>query len=304
MENMISQPATSAKPSNIGLSIERFGCDPLLLTFIESVRAIIARCQKSWPKIALLLILLNGCGSADHRVFEEVIEKVYPVEPNVNVSIENRDGAILVYGSDANEVRVRSLKRAYSQERLNQIAIDISTKPGGVSIITKFPPQPKWAFTDRSGTVDLTIVVPATAGISALDLYAGEVLVDSMSGPEVRARLNDGRILARNCFTNLDLTMNRGTLTLAYDWWEQEEFSAQANVGQGNAWIFLPSEAAFRLVAEATDGKIANDFTDLPVPANSSARGMKIDQIVNGGNSAAIKVQVAKGDIKIAEANP
>ena len=246
-------------------------------------------------------MLLNGCGSADHRVLEEVVEKVYTVEPNANVSIQNRDGAILVYGSEVNEVRVRSLKKAYSQERLNQIAVDVSTKPGGVSIVTKFPPQPKWAFSDRSGTVDYTIVLPATASISALDLHAGEILLDSMRGPELRARLNDGRIFARNCFTNLDLTMNRGTLTLAYDWWEQTKFSAQIKVGQGNAWIFLPTEAAFRLVAYARHGKIANDFNNVPLTASSS---VKVDQIINGGGSATIQIRIDKGDIKIAEANP
>jgi hypothetical protein len=246
-------------------------------------------------------MLLNSCGSADHRVLEEAVEKVYPVEPNVNVSIQNRDGAILVYGSEVNEVRVRSLKRAYSQERLNQIAVDISTKPGGISIITKFPPQPKWAFSDHSGTVDCTVVVPATASISVLDLNAGEVLLDSMRGPEVRARLNDGRIFARNCFTNLDLTINRGTFTLGYDWWEQKKFSAQVNVGRGNAWVFLPSEASLRLVAYALHGKIANDFNNAPLIAVSS---MKVDQTINGGGSATIQIRVDRGDIKIAEANP
>jgi hypothetical protein len=268
------------------------------------VRLPAVHCRKFWPTVAVLLILFNSCGSSNHRVFEEIVEKVYPVEPNANVSIQNRDGAIMVYGSDANEVRVRSLKRAYSREHLNQIAVDISTKPGGVSIVTKLPPQPKWAFSDRSGTVDLTVVVPATASISALDLHAGEVFLESMRGPEVRARLNDGRIFARNCFTNLDLTMNRGTLTLAYDWWEQEKFSAQVNVGYGNAWVFLPTKAAFRLVAYALHGKIANDFNNVSLTANSTAKEMKIDQIINGGGSAVIQVRVDKGNIKIAEANP
>lgn len=254
--------------------------------------------------IFVALLLLNGCGGAGHRVLEEVVEKVYAVEANANVSIQNRDGAILVYGSESNEVRVRSLKRAYSQERLNQIAVDVSTKPGGVSIVAKAPPQPKWAFSDHSGTVDCTIVVPTTASISALDLHAGEVLLDSLRGPEVRARLNDGRIFVRNCFTNLDVIVNRGTLTLGYDWWEQRKFSAQVNVAQGNAWIFLPTEAAFHLVADAWHGKIANDFNNIPLSANSSTRKMKIDQIINGGGSAKIEVRVDKGNIKIAEANP
>jgi hypothetical protein len=263
-----------------------------------------AKRQKVYAIVAALLTLLNGCGSAGHRVLEEVVEKVYRVEPNANISIQNHDGTILVYGSDVNELRVRSLKRAYSRERLNQIAVDISTKPGGVSIITRFPPQPKWAFSDRSGAVDHTIVLPASASVSALDLNAGEVLLDSMRGPELRARLNDGRIFARNCFTDLDLTMNRGTLTLTYDWWEQGKFSAHVNVGQGNAWVFLPTEAAFRLVAYALHGKIANDFYNVPLTANSSASEMKIDQMINGGSSATIQVRVDKGNIKIAEANP
>jgi len=256
------------------------------------------------PVVAALLLFLNGCGGAGNRVLEEVVEKVYTIEPNTSISIHNRDGAILVYGSDNQQMRMRAVKRAYSRERLNQIAIDVSTKPGAVSITTKFPPKPKWGLSDRSGTVDYTVVVPDTASVSTLELNAGEVLLDSTGGPEVRARLNDGRIFARNCFTNLDLALRRGTLTLTYDWWEQEKFSAQVNVGQGNTWVFLPTEAAFRLVAEAAHGKIANDFNDLPVPAKSFVRGMKIDQLVNGGTSATIQVRVEKGDIKIAEANP
>jgi hypothetical protein len=249
-------------------------------------------------------MLLNGCGSGDNRVLEEVVEQVYSVEPNTDLSIQNRDGAVLVYGSDANEMRVRSVKKAYSRERLNQIAIDVSTKPGSVSVTAKFPTQPKWAFSDHSGTVDCTIVVPATASISALDLNAGEVLLDSMRGREVHARLGDGRIFARNCFTNVDLTMDRGTLTLSYDWWEEEKFSADVQLARGNAWIFLPTDAAFHLLAHVAHGKIANDFNNVPLSANSSPRGMNIDQVINGGDSATIKVRVKKGNIKIAEANP
>jgi len=256
------------------------------------------------PIVAALLMLLSGCGSAENRVLEEASEKVYTVDPDANISIRNRDGAVLVYAGEPNEIRVQSIKKAYSQERLNQIVIDVSIKPGGVSVSTKFPPQPKWALSDRSGTVDYSIVVPGSASIFALDLNAGEVLLDGMHGREVHARLGDGRIFVRNCFTNLDLTMNRGTLTLAYDWWQQEKFSARVDVGQGNTWVFLPTEAGFHLLARAAHGKIANDFNDVPLTANSSAREMKIDQIINSGSSATIQIRVDKGNIKIAEANP
>jgi Toastrack DUF4097 len=235
-------------------------------------------------------------------VLEEASEKVYTVKSDANISISNHDGAIMVYGSDANELRVRSLKRAYSHERLNQITIDVSTGPRAVSISAKVPARPKWALRDYSGTVDLIVVAPATASISTLDLNAGEVLIDSMHGREAHARLGDGRIFARDCFTDLDLTMNRGTVTLTYDWWPQEQFSVHVNLEKGSAWVSLPTKAAFHLAAEAALGKIANDFNDLPVSAISSPH-MKIDQVINGGGVATIDVRVNKGDIKIAEAN-
>src|SRR5436189_6018881 len=98
-------------------------------------------------------------------------------------------------------MRVRAIKRAYRRSRLTQIGIDVSTKPGSVSITTKFPLKPKWGLFDRSGTVDYTMVVPATVTISALELDAGEILVDGMRGPTTRARLGEGRVFARNCFT-------------------------------------------------------------------------------------------------------
>ena len=248
-------------------------------------------------------MLLNGCGT-NKTVLEEIVEQIYTVESNTDLSVHNRDGAVLIYGSDVNELRVRSTKKAYSRERLNQIAIDVSTKPGAISVTAKFPPQPRWPFSDHSGTVDCTIVVPATATISALDLNVGEVLLDSIRGREVHAWLGDGRIFARNCFTNLDLRMKRGTLTLLYDWWQQEQFSAQVNVAQGSAYVFLPTGAGFHLFAHAAHGKIANDFNNLPLSVNSYARGMNIEQTINGGASATIKVRVEKGDIKVSEANP
>jgi len=254
--------------------------------------------------VLLSLLLLNGCGRSDNRVLEETFEHVYRIEPSAGLIIRNRDGVVSIYGSDTGEMRINAIKKAYSQERLSQIGIDVFTEPNAISVITKFPPNPTWALSDRSGTVDYTIVVPATAPISALELEAGEILLQGIRGREVRARLGDGRIFARNCFTNLDLTMHRGTLTLSYDWWEQEKFSAQVNVGQGNVSVFLPTDAAFHLLAHAAHGKIANDFNNFPLSANSSAREMKIDQIINGGGQATIEVRVEKGNIKISEANP
>jgi hypothetical protein len=261
--------------------------------------------RRNLRQIAVVLLLsLVGCGSESDRVLEETFERFYAIQPNTDISIQNHDGVVLVYGANTNELQVYATKKAYSRMRLKEIAIDVSVQPTSVSIDAKFPPKPRWALFDRSGTVDYTIVLPATAGISQLHLVAGEVLVDGMRGPSVHASLGDGRILAHNCFTKLDLALQRGSLTLSYDWWEHGTFSVLANIVQGNAWAFLPSDSAFHLVAETARGRIVNDFDNLAVERTASAAAAKIDMLVNGGGQAAIKMSAADGDIKIVEANP
>jgi len=234
-------------------------------------------------------------------VLEETFEQFYAIPPSAKININNGDGAVMVYGSNVNEMRVHAVKKAYSRARLAQIAVSVDLKPGSVSIATKFPPKPKWGLFDRSGTVDYTIVVPANVDISELHLDAGEILLDGMRGPTTRAWLGEGRMFARNCFTNLDLAIRRGNLIMSYDWWEQSKFSVEANIAQGNAWAYLSSDAAFHLLAKTGEGKILSDFESA---AQASARGMQIDALVNGGGDATIKVSVAKGNVKVAEANP
>jgi hypothetical protein len=250
------------------------------------------------------MLSLAGCGSEGDRVLEETFERLYTIPPTSDVSVQNRDGAVLVYGTNTNEMRVQATKKAYSRTRLKEITIDVSVQPTSVSINIKLPPKPQWALFDRSGTVDCTIVVPATANISLLRLDTGEVFVDGMRGRSVHARLGDGRMFAHNCFTDTNLALQRGNLTISYDWWEHQKFSVQANIVRGNTWAFLPSDAAFHLVAETGYGKIGNDFDNPVVARPTSAEATKIDMLANGGGKAAITMRTAAGDIKVMEANP
>ncbi len=251
-----------------------------------------------------MLVSLSGCGSDSDRVLEETFERLYTIQATADINIQNRDGAVFVYGSNTNEMQVRATIKAYSRMRLKQIGVDVSVQAASVSISTKLPAQPRWALFDRSGTVDYTIVVPATANISLLRLNAGEVLVDGMHGRNVHARLGDGRMFAHNCFTDVDLALQRGNLSLTYDWWEDGTFSAQATVARGDAWVFLPSDAAFHLVAETAHGKIGNDFDNPAVARPTLAEAAKSDTLVHGGGKTAIKLRTANGDINIVETNP
>jgi hypothetical protein len=252
--------------------------------------------------LAGLLSALVGCGPAAHRTLEETFEQIYTIEPTANVTVINGDGAVFIHGSNTNEMRVQAIKRAYTRERLKQIAVNVSIQPGSISINTKFPPKTKCALFDRSGTVDYTIVIPATANLARLELDDGEVLVDGMRSQRMHARLGSGRMFAHNCFGNVALTLDRGTLTLAYDWWEPAKLSIQAKIAHGNAWAFFPTDIVCHLVAETEHGKIGNDFEE--VAQRGTKETTKIDMLIHGGGDAGVTMRAKEGDIKIVKTSP
>jgi hypothetical protein len=243
-----------------------------------------------------------GCGPVSDRVLEETVERSYKIEPTASISIKNVDGSIQVYGSPTREMTLQAIKRAYAAKRLKQITVDVSVQPGTIAIETTFPGEPTWGLRDRSGTVDYLIVVPDTASISRLELANGEVSIEEMRGQSVHASLGTGRLFAHNCFSNANFTVGRGTLTLAYEWWEPGQFSVQTNIADGSAWGFLPSDAAFHLIAETVHGKIASDFT--AVEKNRAQAMTKVDMLVNGGGETQIKMHATEGNITVVGQNP
>jgi DUF4097 and DUF4098 domain-containing protein YvlB len=253
--------------------------------------------------MSILSCLLLGCRPAVDLTLEEMIDHVYPVEATATLSVTNRDGSIRVYaaGNETREVRVEAIKKAYSAERLKAISVQVSAKPNSISVETIYPPDSAIGFSDRSGTVDYVIVVPQTIRISKLELTNGEVQLDGVRS-EAHAQLGSGRLFAHNCFGNLDLNLKAGNLAIAYEWWEELEFSIRATIQDGNAFAYIPTDAAFHLIAHTATGKIANDFSEKEdrraEPIN------KIDMLVGGGGKTTFQFETQDGNVKIAEHNP
>ena len=256
---------------------------------------------RSLRLVPLLCALFSGCGESTEQPLEQTTEKIYVVNPAVNLSIRNRDGSIRIYGSDKPEMHVQAIKKAYSTDRLNKIAIDISVQPDFISIETNFPPMPRWGLFDRSGTVDYIIIVPETSNITRVELINGEVSIDGIRGGNVNASLTNGRLYEHDCSGDLRLTVNNGALDLGYDWWEQRPFSVDAKIARGNARAFIPGDASFHLIAESLNGKVASDFTD---QRQRNGQVAKIDTLIGTNHGPNIKIRATEGNIKIVEVNP
>ena len=254
--------------------------------------------------LPVITCLMASCRPAVDQTLEETIDEKYPIEPVATLSVTNRDGSIRIYGAggETQEVRIEAIKKAYSAERLKAISMKVSAKRDSISIETIYPSDSSAGFSDRSGTVDYVIVVPQTVRISKLELISGEVQLEGMRSDEAHVQLSNGRIFAHNCFGNLDLNLKTGNLAITYEWWEEGEFSIRSTIEDGNAFAYIPSDAAFHLIAHTATGQIGNDFEE---KENRHAELVnKIDMMVGGESKTTFQFETDDGNIKILEHNP
>jgi DUF4097 and DUF4098 domain-containing protein YvlB len=253
----------------------------------------------SW--IVPLCALLSGCDGLTQPL-EEIFDRTYPIDPGATISLTSIDGSVQIYGSDKPEVRLQAIKKAYTAAPLHSISVNVSARPNSILVETIFPPKKNWSFSDRSGTVDYTIVVPQTARIARLELKNGEISVAGMQGDDVRANLGNGRLFIRNCFCDVQAREATGALILIYDWWNPRKFSANAQIADGNLFAVIPGDASFHLIAEAANGKIGNDFAEKEQRTGTTVT--KADTLVGASAQATINLRAIDGNIKIVEANP
>ncbi|HEY7001843.1 MAG TPA: hypothetical protein VH330_08880, partial [Candidatus Udaeobacter sp.] len=87
------------------------------------MRSLLTRRRNFRHFVAVLSLSLSGCGPGSDRLLEETFERLYTIQPTADISIQNGDGAVLVYGSNTNEMRVHATKKSYSRTRLKEIAV-------------------------------------------------------------------------------------------------------------------------------------------------------------------------------------
>ena len=245
---------------------------------------------------------LSGCGDPEDRIVEQTVEKSFTVNPTARLTIRNVDGAIRIYGSKTAEVKIQAVKRAYRADRLDKVIVNATGGADSVDIDTIYPPRPKLSWSDRSGIVDYTIVVPETCTISRLELTNGEITIDGMRDAAVTARLVNGRLYDHNGFGKHELFVANGALDVTFEWWERRKFSVNAKIVSGNLRAFIPTNSSFHLMAEATSGNITNDFGDQEQSPKGKVR--KIDMFVGENAQPTIDLQATEGNISVIEANP
>jgi hypothetical protein len=245
--------------------------------------------------VAVGLLLLFQSGTAA-EVLEETIEQKYELDSAPTLSIRNTDGSIRVYGGPGPEIIIQAVKKAYTAERLKGIVVDVKATRSSVAIDTVFPPR-KNALSDRSGTVDYIVIVPQTTRITKLDLVNGEMLVEGLRGGSATAHLVNGWLGGHNCFGELNLSIVNGRLDVAYDWWDDHNFTATASSVNAALRAILPGDGAIAIKARTETGHIAEAFGLKQHRSNGPMR--VLDAATGPEPKSAIELKTTSGSIRI-----
>jgi hypothetical protein len=210
-------------------------------------------------------ILLAALALAPSLVFGKIIDRTEKQQVDIpltaKITIRNGDGRIYIYGSDDPELRITALKRAFSEERVDAIKVNVEVNGDTVVVDTEVPPQPDDSmFADRSATVDYTILVPQYATLENVELANGEIMIEGVRGAVINAHVGRGKLILRNCFAYSLLTVGEGGMDVFFAWWEQYfPFTVTAEITKGELRLGLPQDASLRLEAEAS-GQIHDRF--------------------------------------------
>lgn len=132
---------------------------------------------------------LAGCTSGFFaRTVSENFSRTYDVSTGTTLSVDNRNGSVLVQRTDGDQLRVAGAKRGSTREALDSISIDAVEGEQFVVDVSFAGSDPTW---DRS--VTLTIDVPEGVTVDRVASENGGVTVTDVRG-DVDATTSNGDV--------------------------------------------------------------------------------------------------------------
>jgi hypothetical protein len=242
--------------------------------------------------------ILIGSQVGATAVLEQRVEQKFVVDSDVTVSIENKDGSIRIQAADILEVQIQATKKAYGQDRLKSISVQVQATPKNVSIETVLTlKNGLFDLGDKSGAVDYVVTVPKAARITQVHSKSGIVLLDGLVGGNAVVHVENGWLVAHNCFLNLDLNLANGRLEMSYDRWDATRFHAKLTSPEGDIRVNFPHDASLSIQAQTVKGRIVNGLA-----AKSESDGHVLRRLefeVGEKVDAGFELTTGSGDIRI-----
>lgn len=249
--------------------------------------------------VAALAVLscLCSCGFRNEGVVQEVAEQDFALDRDASIRIANPCGSVSIRGSDSDTLHLRTTKKSGTSEQIKNIGVQVNAEHDDVAIKTTLLPQKGKPYFGSGDSVDYELTLPRTVKIQRLEVDNGEVLLEGLEKGEVRANIVDGRVTVQNCYGDLRLEIQNGTLELAYDGRKTPTSTIAARVLSGSARLTLGASAAFHVAAATPGGNITSNLNTMVQVNGGSLR--KSDFSVGKPPRSEIQLRVIDGDISI-----
>jgi DUF4097 and DUF4098 domain-containing protein YvlB len=233
------------------------------------------------------LVTSSGSGT-----YHSEFHQSYALEAHGRVVLENINGDVHIIAWDKNVVRVDAVKRAHSQERLDDASVVVDKSRGMIAIRTQYEGRDG---TDDAAAVDYTVKVPRTARLDQVKLVNGTLEITGLEG-EVRASAVNGAIRTRGLHGDVSLSTVSGRVEAIFD-----EVGAARSISMnsvnGSIELLLPMDARACLQADTVSGGISSDFG---TPRERGRFPGRHWNAALGGGGARIRVSNVNGPISLA----
>lgn len=251
--------------------------------------------------LAGFVMLVGGAAAAraqggDEGQLTKEFSATYPLAPDGRVRLKNINGRARITGWEREEVKIEAVKRAHTQQRLDEANIDVQATADSVQIRTVYPSSElnfERGSRNNPAAVDYVLTVPRTARLESVELINGPLELDGLAG-EVRAALVNGQLTARNLAGDARLTTVNGRLEAEFD--RLGAGTVALSSVNGQVVVRLPAETDATVRASTVHGGIENDL-GLPV-----RRGRYVGQSLAGqlgAGSGRVKLDNVNGAIQI-----
>ena len=222
---------------------------------------------------ALMALALASTASA--QVTEE-FHRTVPLSANGRVSLDNVNGNVTITGWERNDVQIDAVKKASSQEKLNEARIEVETASDSVHIRTRYP---EGHNNNNPATVTYELHVPRAARLDGISLVNGSLDVSQVSG-DIHSSLVNGATKVHDLAGRAELSAVNGSINAYYKSLDNVKDIELKSVN-GSIRLGLPSSPNADVSVSTVNGGITTDF---PLQVQGKFMGKRIEgKLGNGG---------------------
>jgi DUF4097 and DUF4098 domain-containing protein YvlB len=207
--------------------------------------------------IVLLLFAphLLPAGSA-HQVTEKLSGEL---SASATVRLENVNGRISISGWDQDRYEVVITKKAKEEENLDRIEVNRHITADHLEISVHLPKKKGWFSTSNiHGSVDLVLMVPATARLDRIKTINGGLEIVDITGLVDASSVNGG-IVARDLGGDADFSSVNGGIKASFTRVDASS-DMDFDTVNGSIRLSLPEDLNADIKTSVVNGRVHCDF--------------------------------------------